>query len=187
MPPTKALLSVGAFVGAIALAIIATLAIKLDTAKGEATRWKGEYDGLTVALANANTEAVRLTRERDLVQQERDAKAAALAAKDAEDHEPVVKYITREVVRYVESSSDRVVLPAEWVRLYNASGTGAVGAPEAQPTSAGNDPTPQIHSDAPRADTGRPGTGYRHPEQPELQRDIPPPPAPAGVGTGVDI
>lgn len=187
MPPTKALLSIGAVLGAVALAIIAALAVKLYAAQDEVAHWKGQYDSLTVDLADANTEAARLVRERDKVQQERDAKAAELAARDAEEHEPVVKYITREVVRYVESSSDRVVLPAEWVRLYNASGIGTAGALEAHPTSTGDDPAAPIQNDASRAYTRRPGIGYSYTEQLELRRDLSPPDAPAGVGTGADL
>jgi hypothetical protein len=47
-----------------------------------------------------------------------------------------VRYVTQEVIKYKDRPvAGRCVLPVDWVRLYNAAGTGATGElPDAAPT-----------------------------------------------------
>lgn len=72
------------------------------------------------AEAQARSAAERVRGIEQLRQRERDAAAVEYASAVAEQ-ELKTRIITREVIRYVQSSPADCALDADWVRIYNAS------------------------------------------------------------------
>lgn len=181
---TKTIFPVVVVVGILAIVgVIVALGAKVQNAMGMLAECRDAYATLELETEKARTKAVAEARKVEQLQVERTQLIDQLAAKDAEDREPLVKYITREVVRYVQVSGDRVVLPAEWVRIYNASGGSAVAPTEAAlPAGLLDGGTPRVHSDAGGSDSGRRGAGHSDPEQPQPPADLSTAIADAGVG-----
>lgn len=170
MPNIKTLLPIGLSVGVVLLFLF--MGSQVLDARGDVTTWKDKHDALVLKIETANTEAQRLTRQRDRAQAERDSLADTLATQDVVEQEAVIRYVNREVVKYVEAPVERCVLPADWVRIYNASGTGALGTSETQAAPATDAGASEIPDDARRSDMGQPGAGHSRSEQLELPRDI---------------
>jgi len=185
MPNIKTLLPVGLSIAVVLLFLF--MGWQILDARGDVTAWKDKHAALALKIETANTEAQRLTRQRDSAQAERDRIADTLATQDVVEQEPVVQYVTREVVKYVEAPVERCVLPADWVRIYNTSGTGALGTGEAETAPATDAGAAEISNDARRSDTGQSGLRYSRPEQPELPGDIPAVATATGLDEGAEL
>lgn len=183
MPNFKTLLPI-AVAAAVVILFLGMGYLVLD-ARGDASDWKDKHDALVLSVETSKTTAHRVVRERDAAQRERDNLAERLATQDVVEQEPVIKYVTREVVRYAQSNIDRSTLSGEWVRLYNLSGTGALETTETGSAGAVDASASTVPTDAIGADTRRSGVGYSDTEQLEPPSNRPAVDTLADLGTGV--
>lgn len=102
------------------------------------------------AQAEALSGAHELVQAIDQDNRRLQAAAAQAYAEARAQHDQETRTITREVIRYVQSSPTDCPLDAEWVRLYNASlglpsGEGAAGGAASAASALGAAGNDQLH------------------------------------------
>lgn len=179
----KTLLPVGVLACAVLVGVFIAQSERLANARTSLGECKTSYVELQLAIEEANNRIQAEIQARERLQADRTRLIEEKAIRDSEVREELVKYVTKEVVRYVEAPVDRVVLPAEWVQLYNASGAGVPASTSAALSTGLLDVSASgVHNHTGGTGAGRRGAGSGHPEQPQLQIDPPAAVAVAGVG-----
>jgi hypothetical protein len=174
MPYTKALIPLGLFLAGVLLGWSWTGA-----------RWDADVAEIRLDLATAKLNATFDARSIERLQVVADNALDAAAAASGVEHETRVQYVTKEVVKYVESpDAGKCSYPPSWVRAYNAGWSGGSGLPSAEISPiVVDDAAAGVRADAGKVD-GRPAAAGSGAEQPQPPQDARHAAKAAGVGAG---
>lgn len=174
MPYTKALIPLGLFLAGVLLGWSWTGA-----------RWDADVAEIRLDLANAKLNATFDARAVERLQVLADSALSEAAAAAAVEHETRVEYVTKEVVKYVESpDSGKCSHPDSWVRAYNSGWTGGSGVPgTADSTSTVDGAAAGVRTDGGKVQRRSAAAGSDA-EQPESSEDTRDAAEPTAVGAG---